>query len=48
VNNLADEFGPLNKDNADFTIGDGQKYEGTSPFGYDGGFWYFRVRADFE
>ena len=48
VNNLADEFGPLNKDNADLSIGDGQKYEGTSPFGYDGGFWYFRVRADFE
>jgi iron complex outermembrane receptor protein len=48
VNNIADEFGPLNKDNADLTIGDGQKYEGTSPFGYDGGFWYFRLRADFE
>jgi iron complex outermembrane receptor protein len=48
VNNIADNFGPLNKDNADLTIGDGQRYEGTSPFGYDGGFWYFRIRADFE
>ncbi len=48
VNNIGDNFGPLNKDNADLTIGDGQKYEGTSPFGYDGGFWYFRIRADFE
>jgi iron complex outermembrane receptor protein len=48
VNNLFDEFGPLNKENADGTIGDGAKYEGTTPFGYDGGFWYFRLRADFE
>ncbi len=48
VQNLADEFGPLNKNNLDLTIGSGDTYEGTTPWGYDGGFWYFRLRADFE
>ena len=48
VQNVADTFGPLNKSNADGTIGDGATYEGTTPWGYDGGFWYLRLRADFE
>jgi len=48
VNNVADNFGPLYKGNAAGSVGLGNKYEFTTPFGYDGGFWYFRVRADFE
>jgi len=48
VQNVGDEFGQLDKANADGGIGLGSKYEGTNPFGTDGGFWYFRVRADFE
>jgi iron complex outermembrane receptor protein len=48
VQNLADEFGPLDKANADGGVGLGSKYETEGPFGFDGGFWYFRVRADFE
>ena len=48
VQNLADEFGPLNKSNADGTVGDGATYDGTIPWGYDGGFWYLRLRADFD
>jgi iron complex outermembrane receptor protein len=48
VQNLADENGPLNKSNADGTVGDGATYDGTIPWGYDGGFWYLRLRADFD
>jgi len=48
VQNVADNFGPRDKNNADLTIGDGHAYEGGNPFGYEGGFWYLRLRADFE
>jgi iron complex outermembrane receptor protein len=48
VQNVADNFGPRDKDNADGTIGLGSAYELSNPFGYEGGFWYLRLRADFE
>jgi iron complex outermembrane receptor protein len=48
IQNVADEFGELDKANADGGIGLGSKYETVSPFGFDGGFWYFRVRAEFD
>lgn len=46
--NLFDESGPLEIDNLDGTVGSGNTFETSSPFGYDGGFWYVRLRADFD
>jgi iron complex outermembrane receptor protein len=46
--NVLDESGPEDLDNKDGTIGSGNKYDTGSPFGFDGGFWYLRLRADFE
>lgn len=48
VQNIADEFGPIDDNNLDGTIGSGNTYDTSTPFGQDGGFWYFRVRADFD
>jgi iron complex outermembrane receptor protein len=48
VQNVADEFGPVDKNNLDNTIGSGNTYATSTPFGFEGGFWYFRLRADFE
>ncbi|MCZ6826784.1 MAG: hypothetical protein O7D88_04725, partial [Gammaproteobacteria bacterium] len=48
VQNVADNFGPRDKDNLDGTINLGSAYELGNPFGYEGGFWYLRLRADFE
>ncbi|MEX2496846.1 MAG: TonB-dependent receptor [Woeseia sp.] len=48
VQNLFDEFGPVDKNNLDNTFGSGNTYATSVPFGFEGGFWYFRVRADFE
>jgi len=45
--NIADNFGPIDSDNLDGTIGQGTTYDTGTPFGSDGGFWYFRLRADF-
>jgi iron complex outermembrane receptor protein len=46
--NLFDESSPVDKSNLDNTVGSGNTYATGSPFGFEGGFWYFRVRADFE
>ena len=46
--NLFDEFGPVDQDNLDGTIGSGNTFETGTPFGFDGGFWYLRLRADFN
>jgi hypothetical protein len=43
-----DENGPIDQNNLDGTIGSGNTYDTESPFGFDGGFWYARVRVDFE
>ncbi|MCH8072665.1 MAG: TonB-dependent receptor [Proteobacteria bacterium] len=48
VANLFDESGPLEIDNLDGTVGSGRTFEDSIPFGYDGGFWYVRFRAEFE
>ncbi|MEX1266446.1 MAG: hypothetical protein WEA08_05940, partial [Woeseia sp.] len=48
VQNLFDEMGPLDKSNLDNTVGSGNTYATGSPFGFEGGFWYFRLRADFD
>lgn len=48
VQNLADNFGPVDLNNLDGTIGSGNTYDTGNPFGFDGGFWYVRLRADFE
>ncbi|MEQ8206640.1 MAG: hypothetical protein RIA65_10730, partial [Woeseia sp.] len=46
--NVADNFGPVDEDNLDGTIGSGNTYLTGTPWGFDGGFWYFRLRADFD
>jgi iron complex outermembrane receptor protein len=46
--NVFDENGPIDQNNLDGTIGSGNTFDTESPFGFDGGFWYARVRVDFE
>lgn len=46
--NVFDEFGPIDKNNRRNLIGNGNIYATSVPFGFEGGFWYFRLRADFE
>ena len=48
MQNLLDEKGPLDQDNLDGTIGSGNTYTGSNPWGYEGGFWYVRFRAEFD
>ncbi len=48
ANNVFDEFGADDLSNADGTIGSGNLYTDTTPWGIEGGFWYVRLRADFE
>jgi len=47
VQNFSDNFGPGDKLNARGVNIIGTKYEPANPFNYDGGFAYFRLRADF-
>jgi iron complex outermembrane recepter protein len=46
--NVLDEYPPVDKYNLDNTVDSGNTYETSSPFGFEGGFWYLRLRADFE
>ena len=46
--NVADNNGPIDQDHADGTIGSGNTFEQGNHIGQDGGFWYFRLRADFN
>jgi iron complex outermembrane receptor protein len=46
--NVFDQDAPLDKSNLDNTIGSGNTFATGTPYGFEGGFWYFRVRADFE
>jgi iron complex outermembrane receptor protein len=46
--NVADENGPLDIDNSDGTVGSGNTYTTSSPFGFEGGFYYVRFRAEFD
>jgi iron complex outermembrane receptor protein len=45
--NLFDEKGPVDDDNKSGTIGSGNHYDTSTPWGFDGGFWYLRLRAEF-
>lgn len=48
MQNVADEQGPVDQNNLDGTIGSGNTFTGTTPWGYEGGFWYLRLRAEFD
>jgi iron complex outermembrane receptor protein len=48
MQNVADEQGPTDIDNSDGTIGSGNKYTDSNPWGFEGGFYYIRLRAEFE
>ncbi|HNP36902.1 MAG TPA: TonB-dependent receptor [Woeseiaceae bacterium] len=48
VQNIANTRGPLDKANADGTIGDGNIYSRNTPWDYSGDYWYLRLRADFN
>jgi len=45
--NIFDEKGPVDDDNKSGTIGSGNHYDTSTPWGFDGGFWYLRLRAEF-
>ena len=47
ANNLFDEEGEKAIDNMDGTIGSGNKYTGSTPWGIEGAFYYARLRVDF-
>ncbi|MEQ8959302.1 MAG: hypothetical protein RLP02_15510, partial [Coleofasciculus sp. C2-GNP5-27] len=47
ANNVFDEEAPLDIDNLDGTIGSGNTFTGTSPWGIEGAFYYARFRVDF-
>jgi iron complex outermembrane receptor protein len=46
MQNVADQKGPLDQDNLDGN-GSGTTYA-SNPWGYEGGFWYLRLRAEFN
>jgi len=48
MQNLFDEQGPVDIDNTDGTIGSGNKYTDSTPWGFEGGFYYVRLRAEFD
>lgn len=47
ANNVFDEDGATDIDNLDGTIGSGNAYTGSTPWGIEGAFYYARVRMDF-
>lgn len=47
ANNAFDQDAPIDIDNLDGTIGSGNIYTGSSPWGYEGAFYYARFRVDF-
>ncbi|NKB33683.1 MAG: TonB-dependent receptor plug domain-containing protein [Pseudomonadales bacterium] len=47
ANNVFDEEGVIDQDNLDGTIGSGNTYSGTTPWGIEGAFYYARFRVDF-
>jgi iron complex outermembrane receptor protein len=46
--NVGDDNGPVDIDNLDGTVGSGNTYTDSTPWGYEGGFYYVRFRAEFE
>ena len=47
ANNVFDQEAPVDIDNLDGTIGSGNTYAGSSPWGIEGAFYYARFRVDF-
>jgi len=47
ANNAFDQDAPLDIDNLDGTIGSGNLFTGSSPWGIEGAFYYARFRVDF-
>lgn len=47
ANNVFDEEGVIEQDNRDGTIGSGNKFDGSTPWGIEGAFYYARFRVDF-
>lgn len=47
ANNVFDEEAPIDIDNLDGTIGSGNTFAGSSPWGIEGAFYYARFRVDF-
>lgn len=47
ANNIFDQEAPIDTDNLDGTIGSGNTFTGTSPWGIEGAFYYARFRVDF-
>jgi len=47
ANNVFDEDAPIDIDNLDGTIGSGNTFTGTSPWGLEGAFYYARFRVTF-
>ncbi len=47
ASNLFDQEAPIDIDNTDGTIGSGNTYTGTAPWGFEGAFYYARLRIDF-
>lgn len=45
--NVFDEDGVIDQDNLDGTIGSGNTYDGSTPWGIEGAFYYARFRVDF-
>ncbi len=45
---LAEPMHAFKAVHADGTIGSGNTFEQGNHIGQDGGFWYFRLRADFD
>lgn len=47
ANNVFDQEAPIDIDNLDGTIGSGNTFAGSSPWGIEGAFYYARFRVDF-
>ena len=47
ANNVFDEEGAIDVNNLDGTIGAGNTYDGSTPWGIEGAFYYARFRVDF-
>lgn len=47
ANNVFDEDAPIEINNLDGTVGSGNTFTGTSPWGIEGAFYYARFRVDF-
>ena len=47
ANNVFDEEGVIDLNNLDGTVGAGNTFDGSTPWGIEGAFYYARFRVDF-